>query len=265
MKSNIWKRIKRRNLDFVVYQDESPCTADFWDWDNWESATYAVLEKFLDKDHSYIDAGVHLGQTILFGSQLSKKCYAVEPDPEALRITKSNINLNQFENIDLIEKALGEDGEVELGLPDSNHALGNSRTSAAFKDQVFFAPSISLPSLIKEKKIDDLNFIKIDVEGMEDLILSQCDDSFNVPMLVEIHTPWLHYKKIGYKTILNFFKRYKYLYHINHNNPSLNRFVSIEDLSKMYIEKEKEFGGPIEAFFSILAFNDESHLSLKWL
>ena len=98
-------KIKRRNVSFLVYEHESPNIYDFWHNENWENFTYEVLENFLDKEHSYIDVGVHLGETILFGAQLSKTCYAVEPDPECIRIASKNIELNNINNIKLIPKA----------------------------------------------------------------------------------------------------------------------------------------------------------------
>lgn len=246
MSSSI-KQVQRRNVSFLVYEDETPSLPKFWDWDEWESHTYEVLETFLDKDHSYIDAGVHLGETVLYGAHLAKSVYAVEPDPEALRIANKNIELNGIPNVKVIPKALGNDSEsVKLGCPNTCPDLGSSRTAAFFADEAnsFEAESISLLSLIESERINDLNFLKIDVEGMEDVIISNAAD-LQVPIYVEIHTPWLSQKYDGYIKILHFLQRYRNLT-LFQGGQKFN--VAWEDLGSLYIEEERP-----EGFFSILA------------
>ena len=242
------KKVERRGISFFVYQNESPAIPDFWNWDWWESHTYKVLESFLDKDHSYIDVGTHLGQTVLFGAKLAKACYAIEPDPESLRITNKNIKLNDISNVNLIPKALGGDHEnIKLGCPNTCPDLGSSRTSHFFSEESnsFEVESISLPFLIKNEKIDDLNFIKIDVEGMEDVIIENASD-IKVPIFIEVHTPWLSQEEDGYRKILDFMDRYE---NMTLFRDGLESPTSIDNLSKMYIKEERP-----EGFFSVLGY-----------
>tara|TARA_B100000959_G_C14988701_1_gene626747 strand:+ start:3470 stop:4210 length:741 start_codon:yes stop_codon:yes gene_type:complete len=242
------KKVERRGTSFLVYENESPAIPNFWEWDWWESYTYKVLESFLDKDHSYIDVGVHLGQTVLYGAKLAKTCHAIEPDPECLRITNKNIKLNNISNVNLIPKALGKDHEnVRLGCPKACPSLGSSRTSHFFSEESnsFEVESVSLSSLIKNEKIDDLNFIKIDVEGMEDIVIENAPD-IKVPIFIEIHTPWLSQGEDGYKKILDFMGRYKNITLFQDYNELA---ISLEVLSRMYVEKEQP-----EGFFTILGY-----------
>jgi FkbM family methyltransferase len=252
-RTNSLTEVKRRGVRFFVYENETPSIPNFWAWDDWESHTYKVLESFLDKDHSYIDAGVHLGQTVLYGAELAKTVYAVEPDSEALRITGKNIHINGISNVKLLPKALGGDSEsIKLGCPNTCPALGSSRTAAFFADEAnsFEAESISLPSLIESERINDLNFLKIDVEGMEDVIIENAGD-LQVPIYVEIHTPWLSQKRGGFERILDFMRRYKNLTLFQCGGESS---VSVNDLSKLYVEEEKKRNPYCEGFFSVLGF-----------
>jgi len=247
------KIITRQDVSFAVYENESPAIADFWQWDEWEKYTYKYLKHFLDKDHSYIDIGVHLGQTILFGSQLCKTCYAIEPDPEAIRIIKRNIDLNDFSNIDLITKAVGEDNKtIKLGCPETCPDLGSSRTSQFFAEEAnsFKVQSISLPTLIKEKEINDLNFIKIDVEGMEDTIIDTMWD-IHVPIFVEMHTPWLSQGKEGFDKIMKYLERYNQIYlFMGGEEKPINSVTYISQT--LYFPEENPKG---DGFYTILAFN----------
>jgi len=244
------KRVERRGVSYLVYENESPTIVGYWDWDVSRDPTYEVLEQFLDKSHSYMDVGVHLGQTILYGSQLAKSVYAIEPDAEALRITKRNMELNDVSNVKLIPKALGNDSEsIKLGSPAKYPELGNSRTAAFFADEAnsFEVESISLHSLIESERINDLNFLKIDVEGMEDVVIGNATD-LRIPLYMEIHTPWLTEKYDGYIKILHFLQRYENLT-LFQGNQRERSSVTWEDLGVMYIENECP-----EGFFSILAY-----------
>ena len=240
------KKVKRRNISFFVSENESPNIPGFWDDATWESHTYEVLEKFLDKQHSYIDVGVHLGQTVLYGSQLAKTCYAVEPDPECIRIIRKNIELNNQSNINLIQKALGKDCDsIRLSCPD-NLLLGSSATTHFNSDQSaksFEVQSISLPTLVNSENVNDLSFIKIDVEGMEDVIIDNIGD-IAVPILIEIHTPLLYYKSQGFDKIINYLKQYNKIYFFFGGR----KFpIKADDLSKLYVEENSSKG-----YFSVL-------------
>lgn len=246
------KQIRRRDVTFAVYENESPEVPDFWQWDAWENHTYRILETFLDKEHSYIDVGVHLGQTVLYGAQLAKFVYAVEPDPEAIRITNKNLALNNISNIKLFPYALGADAAVvRLGCPKNCPSLGASRTSSFFSEEAnsFEVRSFSLSSLIENEGIDDLGLVKIDVEGMEDVILAN-SPCLEVPVYVAIHTPWLSQKYAGYESILRFLSRYSRLTLIGSwSDGTVPVYVDLEHLEDMYVEEETSKG----AFFDILA------------
>src|SRR5580692_4173846 len=69
----------------------------FWDEvssGTWESSTFAIFDRFLDRQHSYIDIGAWIGPTVLYGCQLAKTAYALEPDPLAYVELAQNIAVN---------------------------------------------------------------------------------------------------------------------------------------------------------------------------
>ncbi|MBM2819875.1 MAG: methyltransferase FkbM [Nitrosarchaeum sp.] len=101
-------QINKKNIKFTV---NSKREFPFWilvKLGLWESETYAIMNKFLDKQHSYLDIGSWIGPTVLYGSQLARHCYAVEPDHIAFQELKNNVELNKNiqSNITLINAAL---------------------------------------------------------------------------------------------------------------------------------------------------------------
>ncbi|TFH25554.1 FkbM family methyltransferase, partial [Candidatus Bathyarchaeota archaeon] len=121
---------------------------------------------------SYIDVGAWVGPTVLYGSQLSRHAYAIEPDPVAISYLRKNISLNPdlIDKISVIDYCIGsENGIVRLGTK----TAGDSESSllSIGEAKFFQVKSITFDTLIESFKINDCNFIKMDIEGGEFLIL----------------------------------------------------------------------------------------------
>jgi FkbM family methyltransferase len=165
----------------------------------WEPNTFEVFKRFLDKEHSYVDIGAWIGPTVLFGCQLAKHCYAIEPDPVAFPVLRENVKVNGFTNVSLFSVAISnENGTMKLA---STHKLGDSLTSYLHhQGDVVEAPCLFLEKFFKDYKVVDCNFIKIDVEGAEWMILESSVDflkSFKPALFVSLH-PHLFLNKIAY-------------------------------------------------------------------
>lgn len=189
----------------------------FWnnvanDW--WEENTFKIFAKFLDKNHSYIDLGAWIGSTVLYGCQLAKHCYAIEPDPIALNQLSKNIDLNPNlkDKISVFEfAAWDENTTIKLGCRD----MGNSETSIyeLKAKQEIIVDAKRLDDFIKEHNISDCNFIKMDVEGAEVNILP------TIKQFLELNKPTLHlslhhprFKPADLQDIFKILSIYNYLY-----------------------------------------------------
>ena len=87
-------KIEKNGKTFFV---NSSNNASFWasmQVGVWEPETFKIFDIFLDKNHSYVDLGAWIGPTVLYGCQNAKFCYAIEPDPVALKQLKNNEDLN---------------------------------------------------------------------------------------------------------------------------------------------------------------------------
>lgn len=181
----------------------------------WEPQTFKIFKNFLDTKHSYIDIGAWIGPTVLYGCQLAQHCYAVEPDPVALKKLRENINLNSQlkEKISIHETCItNKNGNISLG--NVRNSFGNSMSGILFKDsrKSVRVKSIRLEDFIKRNKIDNLNFIKMDIEGGEIIVLPDIKDYLkkNKPTIhLSLHPFWFKNLKEDSKKIISVLKIYK--------------------------------------------------------
>jgi len=193
---------------------------------NWEPETFLIFDKYLDKEHSFIDIGAWIGPTVLYGCQIAKKCYAIEPDPVALNILNKNIELNPGlgNKINVFDFCINyESGETKLG---NKNSFGNSMSSMLIDDETAISVKcLTLQEFIKQNSISDCNFIKIDVEGAEFNILPYWKEFLNenkLPIHLSLHPSLFRNNMKNYaKTIFSSINSYKNIF--DHDGISLSR------------------------------------------
>ena len=184
----------------------------------WESSTYTVLDKFLDKRHSCIDIGSWVGPTVLYASQLAKHCYAVEPDPAAFSELRNNIQLNKelISKITLSNLALGNSSgtiylhqtDGEWGSSGSNILFDKTKASIQVK-------SITIQQFIQTNSITDCNFIKMDIEGGEFIVLPTMLEylrTIKPTILLELHPMFIDNPVQKLKDMQNVLDIYDHIY-----------------------------------------------------
>lgn len=150
----------------------------FWErvlLDDWEPHTFRIFDIFLDENHSFIDIGAWIGPTSLYGCQIARHCYAIELDPVAFRQLKENFELNPklIPRVTLSNQCIADFcGTISLGNKTSSIG-GDSMSSVLFSGgtKSWTVPATTLTQFVRDHDIDDCNFIKIDVEGREAIIL----------------------------------------------------------------------------------------------
>jgi FkbM family methyltransferase len=161
--------IRKRDKTFYVRSGNAD---GFWrevSNNQWEDYTFDIFDKFIDSEHSYIDIGAWIGPTILYGCQIAKKAYGIEPDPIAYSELLANLQLNQpfTENVNLFDICIApESGKILFG----NRGDGGDSMSSILFDNgktTWKVQGRTFDSFIKENGISDCNFIKMDIEGGE--------------------------------------------------------------------------------------------------
>ncbi len=185
--------VKKNNISFTV-EDSLELHQDtgynFWSekYSSWEPETFKVLDSYLSKNKDYLDIGAWVGPTAIYGSFLSKKVIAIEPDPIAYKILQKNISLNSINNIDVINKAASRLDQVFL---QSNKFFGDSMTRVSEKNLGSNATeTVGLDTLIS---MGDFSLIKIDIEGHEFSLIKEYIsvlNSYKIPLLLSVHGPF---------------------------------------------------------------------------
>ncbi len=143
-----------------------------------------ILDIFLKNKNFkvFIDIGAHVGKYSIMMAILNKngKIISIEPHPQNFRIVINNVDFYNLENISAINAACySKNKRIKLYL-DPKGSAGHSLKKHVkgihdFKEYII-VKAIRLDSLIKNQQID---LIKIDVEGAELDVLKGCEKVLN--------------------------------------------------------------------------------------
>ena len=135
-----------------------------------------IVKKYVHEGDIVVDIGAHVGYYTLLMAQLvgkNGKVYSFEPDPVNFQLLKKSVEINGFENVVLIQKAVSNiTDKVKLFLGDDDSAI-NRIYDAKLGDakESIDVESVTIDEYFKEN--DELvNFIKIDSEGSEIKIIN---------------------------------------------------------------------------------------------
>ncbi|MET4162482.1 FkbM family methyltransferase [Marinobacterium sp. MBR-111] len=123
---------------------------------------------------SLLDIGANIGCTALLFSELAKAVYAFEPSPTTFEYLKKNVSKSEAKNIFLQNIGLGDEpGTSTLTFSPSNRSGGfvSNQTQAPMDHTVEKIVIRQLDEVINSLDVQNISFIKIDVEGFEGHVL----------------------------------------------------------------------------------------------
>ena len=220
---------------FFVNGPDAPGAKDFWVYVNakqWEYETYRIFDVFLNKEHSYVDMGAWVGPTVLYGAQLAKHCYAIEPDAVALQNLIQNINLNPTlkNKITIFNGCIWDSsGKVKLGTMSE---FGDSMSSVSFEqsEKIQTVMSLTLDEYMEENGINDCNFIKMDIEGGESSVLPNAKVYLkkNQPTLfLSLHQFMFKDREQYSRSVVEALSVYKNFYSVNGRRITLDHLTRV--------------------------------------
>ena len=165
-------------MDFSVFPKEHKFQKEMR-YGFYEIATVEYMKKALKPGDIFIDAGANVGYLTAVGASLVGKegqVHSFEPLPQIFPFLERLKSLNPGFNIFLNNCALGDkDGIARIGFFGYQHSGGSSMVIEAVKansiEKVIEARVMRLDEYIKERKLDGIALIKIDVEGYEFRVL----------------------------------------------------------------------------------------------
>ncbi|PSF36238.1 hypothetical protein C7H19_13605 [Aphanothece hegewaldii CCALA 016] len=193
-----------------MYQDPNqplgPINSDLIINGFWEQSETNYFIKFIQENDIVLDIGANLGYfSLLFAKQVGNKgkVYAFEPEPNLFLLLKKNVEVNQYQNITLINKAVSHQN-TSLKLYISEDNIGDHRIYDAEDGRQY----IEIDSL----KLDDyfadfepeIRLIKMDIQGAEYEALQGMINLINKNKKVEIVTEFspYHLKFAGVEPII---------------------------------------------------------------
>tara|TARA_Y100000590_G_scaffold59177_1_gene62757 strand:+ start:3690 stop:5090 length:1401 start_codon:yes stop_codon:yes gene_type:complete len=195
----------KNNEKFLIEKSISE-NSDFWKniYPSWESDTFQVFDRFLNKKKIFIDIGAWIGTTSMYGSRKSKHVYSVEADNLSIKDLSLNLSNNCIDNnYTLINKAIFNQDE----------SLSNS----------IKVKTITINSIINRYKINpnDISLIKVDIEGGEENIfndLQNLNSRYKIPIYISMYYKWWKNKNLD---------RFSFLTQEHKNNIKNNPFVNL--------------------------------------
>ena len=118
-----------------------------------------------------VDLGANCGYTSLYLSMKypNAEVVAVEPVPNNTNQIETHIRINKLERVRLFPNAIGAtDGTAYIHYIDKDY--GHQITDIPNNNPISV---VSIPTIMKEMNWNEIDFLKIDIEGYEEVLLKQ--------------------------------------------------------------------------------------------
>jgi FkbM family methyltransferase len=144
------------------------------------------VRRTLKKGDVVIDIGANGGFYTLIAAKIvgiEGHVYSCEPGARELELLKNNIKINNLKNVTVIESAIGnKEGITEFAIAEDgalNSLLKNDHPSQQI-DHWQTVEINTIDNLVKQLNIEKVNFMKIDVEGAEKMVLEGAKKLMNL-------------------------------------------------------------------------------------
>ena len=176
--------------DLEILVPEHPFWARFAK--GWEPDTERIYRENVKQGSVILDVGAWIGPTLIFGLYCgASSIVALEPNPTSFARLQKLVALNPDFNarITLINRALhSRPGKLDMG-----QIRGEEDTSMfSISGNGVEVETISLFSLIDDYRLDQIDLIKIDIEGAEALLLDELQalsDRAGQVIHLSVHVP----------------------------------------------------------------------------
>jgi len=160
---------------------------------SWEPTVVDALVKVVQPGSCAVDAGAHIGfYTLLLAKLvgLQGKVFAFEPLPWNFGALSENVHINNCTQVELINKALLDHAcELQANVPGGEPLPGSVSFSTPNGSKHVRATAVALDDFLGDAE-QPVQFIKIDVEGAESLVLkgaSKAIEKNHPAMMIEVH------------------------------------------------------------------------------
>lgn len=134
-----------------------------------------VVSRLLRPGDTCIDAGCHLGYYTCLMAHLvgpEGRVYAFDANPSSCRRTLRNLALNRLQSAEVMHAALGTDrGTTSFYVSTDDQSGLSSLGPIKPHKEILSVPWLRLEDFLRERSIEHIRLLKLDVEGAEELVL----------------------------------------------------------------------------------------------
>jgi FkbM family methyltransferase len=205
------------------------------------------LKQIIKDGDTVLDLGANIGvYTLIFAKLVGKSghVFAFEPDPLNFEILSKNVKENKHENVTLVQKAVSEKNDkIKLYVSKRNHASHRIFDSEEKRNSIEIEV-ITLDTYFEKIK-KPINFIKIDVEGVEGATLLGASNiiknSKDLVIMMEYFPKWIKKYGMNPEEILNLLidKKFK-LFNISQIQRKIFP-INLKSFVREYNEQKKNY------------------------
>lgn len=191
MNGYVLKKLNNSSVRMILNASDTGISQELMRKGSHEPLSTKILMENLHEGMRIADVGANLGYFALQEAKVvgpKGVVYAIEPIPQNFFLLKHNVALNNLENIQVFNLAIGDtDGSLDLFLGCASNWASAFKTSIN-TDQKITVPSKRLDTFLKDKGKVDL--VRMDVEGYETKIVDGMEETLkqkNLMLFMEIH------------------------------------------------------------------------------
>ncbi len=221
-------------IDIVAPLHDMVCfinTKDLIGWKifffgEYEADTNRILSQYIKKGDVVIEAGANIGSETLLISRIvggTGYVYAFEPNPYTFERLGINISINELSNVSIHDIAMGEsNGEISFNIYPKNFCNPgmSSKYMETSQTKKITVAQNTLDTFIREKNIEKVDLIKMDIQGAEMDMIQGADETIKRFMPTIFTEAYDLYNDV--KAFYGILSGYGYkIYHIGTNKLSL--------------------------------------------
>jgi len=235
LRTGISLPFKFKSHGILLRMHPSSITLGMWRGRYSIEADKVIINKLIREDFICFDVGANIGHlSILMAKKASKGLvFSIEPQPKVFSYLLDNIRINNIENIIPINIAISEDnGIVEFysfNYADDQSALVIDKQ---WKFKMVKVLSLRLDGLLKILKLNKIDFLKIDVEGAELLVLRSLGEYISKVRYIWFEFIEENYRKFNYngQQLLDFLDKQRFSVYMLSENGSLYNIKDFQNL-----------------------------------
>ena len=144
-------------------------------WEIWKGKIYDDARFPIHEEDVVLDIGGHIGGFAIRAARMAHRgqVYSYEASSKNYALMKKNSQLNNLKNLHIHNQAVSHhSGELKFFIPSDNGALGSLMQESDSPMET--VQTITLTDIINDNSIQQIDYLKMDVEGAEYDILLKC-------------------------------------------------------------------------------------------